>query len=228
MDIRVFTIEATSNSNLEELTDSAKRALNEIYEYKGDRSLLVLRCEHVDDRNGQEALRDDVAAWEKVLRQIEMANSVIIYSSEGDVFGHSLDLLLIADFRILRNGSQLGFSRRMGAPPPGMSLYRLANQVGQAQARRLSFAGTALEADEAHSLGLADELSNDGAQAVDRAVSRFKNSSSSDVAIRRRLLLEAHTLEYDDALGAYWAARARSRSGDPALKKGPTLLKAGV
>lgn len=216
MDIRVFTIEAASDSNLKELTDSAKRALNGICEYRGDRSLLVLRCEHMDDRNGREGLRDDVAAWEKVLRQIEMANSVIIYTSEGDVFGHAFDLLLIADFRIIRRGSRLGFSQRMGAPPPGMSLYRLANQVGQAQARRLSLAGKALEADEAYSLGLADELSNDGTQAVDRAVSRFENSSSSDLAIRRRLLLEAHTLEYDDALGAYWAARARNGSGVPA------------
>lgn len=213
MDIKVFTIDVTRSSHLEELTESAKRGLNEIREYKGDRSLLLLRCEHADGESDQEEPGQSVTAWERVLRQIEMANSVIIYISEGDVFGHSFDLLLIADFRIIRTGSRLGFSPRMRVPPPGMSLYRLANQVGQAQARRLSLGGQALDADAAYSLGLADEVSHGGTQAVESAIDRFSNSSSSELAIRRRLLLEAHTMEYDDALGAYWAARARSGSG---------------
>ncbi len=215
MDTKVFTMNVAMNSRLDELTRSANQVLSQIFEHKNESSLLVMQCEHMADCDEREKFTQDVTAWEKVLRQLEMANAIIVYSSEGDVFGHSFDLLLIADYRIIPSECQLGFLRRTRMTAPGMSLYRLTNQIGQAQARRLSIAGKALKADEAYSLGLADELSNSGVKVVDGAIGKFSNVPSLELAIQRRLLLEAHTLEYDDALGAYWAARARHRSRTP-------------
>lgn len=212
MGTSIFHLKVTSSSSLEDLIRSVKKVLDEISEHRDGASVLVLECEHVDDTIEYQPVKEQIAAWEKVLRQIEMANCIIIYKSEGDVFGYSFDLLLIADYRIVRKGSCLGLSREMSDFPPSISLFRLANQVGQAQARKLSLAGKVLEADEAYQLGLADELSSDGAKAVNDAIIKYKNRSASELAICRRLLLEAHAVEYEDALGAYWAARARSNS----------------
>lgn len=214
--MKVFAIEVAANAPLEEVTQSAGRILADISEHKDESSLLLLRCEHMEECSGDKAPTGIVSLWERTLRRIEMADCVIVYVSDGDVYEHSFDLLLIADFRILSRGSKIGFGAGIGANAPGMSLYRLANQIGQAQARRMSLAGRVLGADDAYGLGLADLICDGEAEAVDRAVAEFSGRSSSEVAVRRRLLLEAHTIEYDDAVGAYWAARARHRSRAPA------------
>lgn len=213
VNMTIFVVEATTNSLLEDLTNAARDVLNQIYECKQGSSVLIMQCKHDTDCRREEPSIKAITAWEKVLRQLEMSSAVMVYHAEGDVFEHFFDLLLIADFRIIRSGSQIGFSRSIGSSLPGMSLYRLANQIGQAQARRVGMAGKTLAADEAYGLGLVDEVSDGGREALDRAIAKFSELPSSELAIRRRLLLEAHSLEYDNALGSYWAARARNRSG---------------
>lgn len=209
--MRVFTIDVRSSSTLRELTESLMVVSSQAYEHKPESVVIVVRCEHVIDSGYGEEGVQLVASWEKVLRQLEMAHALIIFISDADVFGHSFDLLLISDFRVVRCNSRLGFSLHDGAALPRMSLYRLVNQVGQAHARRVGLVGITLGADEAYQLGLVDEISESEVDVLDRALAKFGDAPTSELAIRRRLILEAQALEYDNALGAYLAACARNR-----------------
>jgi isomerase DpgB len=87
-----------------------------------------------------------------------------------------------------------------------MGLYRLANQAGAAAVRRAVLLGVPLTATEALGLGLIDEVAADPAAAAAAARTLLGASPASDLAIRRRLLLDATTTSYEDALGRHLAA----------------------
>lgn len=209
--MRVLTINLGPSSVLAELTECLKAVSSETYEHKQESVFVIIRCEGMIDCASESESVRSIGAWEKALRQLEMGHAFIIFISDSEVFGYAFDLLLISDVRILCPDSRMGFSMRDGASLPRMSLYRLANQVGQAHARRLGLAAIVLGADEALQLGLADEISDDLAESLDSALAKFGDAPTSELAIRRRLILEAHALEYDNALGAYLAACARSQ-----------------
>ncbi|WP_193751758.1 enoyl-CoA hydratase/isomerase family protein [Sphingomonas sanguinis] len=191
------------------MIESLNAVLRQIHEFGNDSVVLLLRCDTADERAFADASIKTISAWEKVLRQIEMARAIIFFESEGDAIGPSFDLLLISDFRVLRRKSRIGFHFQNGVPQPRMSLYRVSNQIGQGYARRLCLAGATITAEEACNIGLADEAFDSEADVPGRALERFMNVRSGELAMRRRLLLEAHALDYDNALGAHLAACAR-------------------
>lgn len=207
----VFTINVVVGSNLGEITESLRNVLDRIYECRRESCAVILQCESITEYPSLSESIQALSAWEKALRQLEVSHAVIIFISNGDAFGHAFDLLLISDFRILGKNSKIGFSLQNGAIRPAMSLYRLTNQIGQAHSRRVSLTGRALAADESYDLGLADEISDNGSDVLLQVVEKLTKLPSAELALRRRLLLEAHALEYDNALGAHLAACARSR-----------------
>jgi isomerase DpgB len=216
VDRNVFTISVVSNAGLQELTEAVRSVLGQIYRDDQKDTVIVLRCaSFADCPEGGETLQS-ISSWEKVLRQLEMANAITVFISEGDVFGRAFDLLLISDYRSVQATSRIGFSRRGRITRPGMSLYRLTNQLGQAQARRVGLAGKILTAQEAVGLGLADEVSDDASDMLDHFLNQLGETSSAGLAIQRRLILEAQAMEYDNALGAYLAVSAIERADAPA------------
>ena len=216
VDSKISMLGVMANSGLEEVTQSLRDTLNQVYESENENVVIVLRCQSMTDCFHGENTIQTISDWEKVLRQLEMVRAIVVFISDGNVFGHALDLLLVSDFRAVHAVSQMGFSMQNGIARPGVSLYRLANQVGQAHARRMGLAGRTITSEEACDLGLVDEVFDDERQVLDRALGKFRDTSSSELAIRRRLILEAHALEYDNALGAYLAASARGRPRSPA------------
>lgn len=210
----VLTVNVMAKSSLGELTKSLGSVLDQIYERGRRSSAVVFHCESTTDSPSVKESIQVISAWEKALRRLEVSQAIIVFLSDGDAFGHAFDLLLISDFRILVRNARVGFLLQNGVIRPGMSLYRLTNQIGQAHSRRVGLTGRALRADECYDLGLADEISDNGSHSLAQVLQKLENSPSAEVAIRRRLLLEAHALEYDNAIGAYLAACARDR---PAL-----------
>ncbi|MYV98433.1 enoyl-CoA-hydratase DpgB [Streptomyces sp. SID3343] len=151
-----------------------------------------------------------VSRWERALRRLERIGAVTIAVAEGRCAGPALEALLSCDYRIATRDLRLEPSTTLGEPWPGMVVHRLANQLGVARARQLVLFGTGMSAAQALEVGLVDELTDDVPTAVATRIALLRPLTGSEVAIRRRLLLEATATSFEDALGAHLAACDRT------------------
>ncbi|ASF12342.1 hypothetical protein NBRGN_083_00500 [Nocardia brasiliensis NBRC 14402] len=153
----------------------------------------------------------DVGKWESALRRLEQVPAPIIAVVSGAAYGPAAELLLVADYRIVRAGATFGLARTGAGVWPAMALYRLAGQAGLGRARELAIHGRTLSAEAAREHGLIDQVITEGgeAAAITAAVGLFGAAVGSELAIRRRLLLDAATTRFEDALGAHLAASDR-------------------
>jgi isomerase DpgB len=150
-----------------------------------------------------------VSKWEQALRRLERAPVAIIGVADGTLTGPGLEALLIADYRIATAELTIGLPVQAGSLWPGMALHRLAQQLGVAGARRLALFGAVLGAEQAHRIGVVDEVVADAsaaAAAAARAVGLIDGLAGSELAIRRRLLMDAATTTFEDSLGAHLSA----------------------
>ncbi|MEU0131313.1 MULTISPECIES: enoyl-CoA-hydratase DpgB [unclassified Streptomyces] len=148
----------------------------------------------------------EVKRWERALRRLERLDHVNIAVVEGTCGGPVLDLLLAADYRIAGPDLRLLLPVNEGHFWPGMTLYRLVQHIGLARARRIVLWDSAVELHDATDLGIVDQVSEDLTEAVHTAAVLRGRLSDRETRIRRRLLEEAASAEYDDALGVHLAA----------------------
>lgn len=155
-----------------------------------------------------------VGKWEGALRRLEQAPAPIVAAVDGDAYGPAAELLLVADYRILRSGSVLGFAASDGGSWPAMALHRLVAQHGAGLARTLAIQGRSLSASQALEHGLVDAAIDDSAeaetQAIQAGLALFEATAGSEIAIRRRVVLDAAATRFEDALGAHLAASDRA------------------
>ncbi|WP_329297138.1 enoyl-CoA hydratase/isomerase family protein [Streptomyces sp. NBC_00659] len=161
-----------------------------------------------------------VNKWERVLRRLERLPAATIAVVQGAVGGPALELLLAMDYRI---GTPDVVVRPpfLGRDPwPGMLLHRLSQQTGVAAARRITLFGSEISAERALHTGILDELApaDDLAAPVAAAAKLATGLAGSELAIRRRLVLDASTTAFEESLGAHLSAcdralrRARTRT----------------
>lgn len=143
-----------------------------------------------------------VSRWERVLRRLERLPATTIGIASGDCGGIALDTLLATDYRIAATSVRLLLPLEAGATWPGLALYRLVQQAGVAAVRRTVLLGAPVEAHDALALNLIDELTDD----MSTALAAVPVVSGPEVAIRRRLMLDATVVEFDEAFGAHLAA----------------------
>jgi isomerase DpgB len=151
-----------------------------------------------------------VNRWERALRRLERAPALTLAVVHGACRGPALDVLLTTDYRIATPDSRLRASLVAGDTWPGMTLYRLASQLGTARARRLGLLGMDLPAAEALDWGLVDQLAGDTAQAAREVLTVLSGHTGTELAIRRQLLAEARTATFEDATGTHLAACDRA------------------
>jgi isomerase DpgB len=188
--------------------------------------MIGAACDEAEDRGGPSVLRvvasgapDSswtrdlevglVSKWERALRRLERLEVTTVGVAVGDCGGTALDALLATDYRIATAGVRLLVAAAGGATWPGMAVYRLAQQAGVAGVRRAVLFGRPIEAREALDLHLVDELADDLAGAL-AATPWMSAVSSRDLAVRRRLMLDASTTTFEDALGTHLAACDRT------------------
>ncbi|MFE9068517.1 enoyl-CoA-hydratase DpgB [Streptomyces violaceusniger] len=147
-----------------------------------------------------------VNRWERAVRRLERISAVTVIAARGTCAGPALDLLLAADFRIGAADLQLVLPVNDGHIWPGMALYRLVQHLGLARARQIVMRGDAIPAAQAADLGLIDQVSDDVATAAHAATVLLGPMAGREITVRRQLLLEAVSAEYDDALGVHLAA----------------------
>ncbi|MDN3360177.1 enoyl-CoA-hydratase DpgB [Actinomadura sp. DC4] len=161
-----------------------------------------------------------VTKWERALRRLERLPMTTVAVASGDCGGPALDVLLATDVRLAHPGVRLLIARHGTATWPGMAVFRLSHQAGVGRARRAVLFGEPIEAEEAVELGLVDELAETPEIALAAAAERFGVFSGAELAIRRRLMHDAATTGFEDALGAHLAAcdrtlrQARDGRGD--------------
>jgi isomerase DpgB len=152
-----------------------------------------------------------VSKWERALRRLERIPAVTIAVADGDCGGPALDALLATDYRIMPAGAKLIVPVVAGATWPGMALYRLARQAaGTAAVRRAALFGSPVEAAAAQAIGIIDEVTDNAAVAIEKAMELAAAARGAELAIRRQLMQEALTTSYEDALGVHLAACDRA------------------
>jgi len=193
---------------LPELTAVLNAVCDEVESRDGN-TVVILRLEPApqEDREWPGMVTvSDVNRWERVLRRLERIAAMNIAVAHGACGGPALDLLLAADFRIGAPDLLLRLPVNEGHFWPGMSIYRLVQHLGVAQARQIVLWGNALSAEKADELGLIDRIAEDIAEAVHTATMLMGRISDRELTVRRQLLIEAGSVEYDEALGVHLAA----------------------
>ncbi|MBD0689542.1 enoyl-CoA-hydratase DpgB [Streptomyces sp. CBMA123] len=193
---------------LAELTALLNSVCDEV-ENRGEKSVVVLRLDATpaDVRAWPGAVAiQQVNRWERAVRRLERLTAMTIAAARGACGGPALDLLLAADFRIGAPDLLLMLPVNDGHFWPGMSVYRLVRHLGLAKARQIVIWGNDISVDRTLELGLIDQISEDVAEAVHTATVLMGRISDQELTIRRLLLLEAGSADYDDAVGVHLAA----------------------
>ncbi|MFE3604079.1 enoyl-CoA-hydratase DpgB [Streptomyces sp. NPDC059096] len=197
-----------AGSPLSELTATVNEVCQEA-EQQRQRTVVVLRFTHSPPQPREwpgDVTIQEVNRWERAVRRLERLDNVNIAAAQGTCGGPVLDLLLAADFRIGTPDLRLMLPINDGHFWPGMSLYRLVRHIGLARARRIVLWDSAVTLSTATELGIVDQVSDDLDEAVHTAAVLRGRLSDRETRIRRRLLEEAASAEYDDALGTHLAA----------------------
>lgn len=144
--------------------------------------------------------------WERALRRIERLNAVTITVVAGPCTDLGVSIMLTTDYRIASEGLHMSLRSREGSILPGMVLHRLANQIGVTWSRRFAVLGMPINAQLAEKLGLVDETAADTELAAAAFLKSLCPMIADDLSVRRRLLLDAPALSYDEGLGTHLAA----------------------
>ncbi|MEV7996310.1 enoyl-CoA-hydratase DpgB [Streptomyces sp. NPDC086077] len=188
-------------------TVSAVNALSDRLEDQGGQPIAVIELTGAPDPAWTHGLEISlVNKWERALRRLERSSAVTVATVTGPCGGTALDALLITDYRVANDTVHLLPHIGPSGPWPGMALYRMTQQLGVARARRSLLFGAPIKAAEALTLGLMDEIVSDPSEGTVRALELIKATAGTGLAIRRRLILEAATTSFEEALGSHLAA----------------------
>lgn len=157
-----------------------------------------------------------VSRWERALRRVERLDALTVGVADGCCHGAAVELLLVTDHRIAARNLRLWVGDQPGRAWPGMTTYRLVNQLGHARASRLVHFGAQLTAEEALRLGLISEVVEDPQAKLWSLRQLLGPIPGHELAIRRQLLSDAISTSFEEALGAHLAAcdRALRRRSD--------------
>ncbi|MFD4504147.1 enoyl-CoA-hydratase DpgB [Streptomyces sp. NPDC058457] len=147
-----------------------------------------------------------VNRWERAVRRLEMLDTTTVVIAEGHCAGPAVELLLAADVCVGVQGLSLALPVNDGYFWPSMALYRLVRRLGTHRTRQLLLWDTDLPLDRALELGLIDRGAGNAAEAEAIARALSGHLADRETALRRQLIAEAATAEYDEALGIHLAA----------------------
>ncbi|WP_405763134.1 enoyl-CoA-hydratase DpgB [Streptomyces sp. NBC_00045] len=147
-----------------------------------------------------------VNRWERAVRRLERLDAATVVVAEGVCAGPALDLLLAVDFRVGVPGLVVNLPVNDGHFWPGMALYRLVQLLGVRRARQLVMWGADITLARALELGIVDRSGDGVEEAVRAATALTGHLADRETALRRQLISEAATADYDEALGIHLAA----------------------
>lgn len=203
----VFNLRINGNESLTAVCTSIGNLCASIEDY-GQDSVAVVQIEDFQAAASWpgDITVQDANRWERAIRRLEHCSAIVITTTRGECSGATLDFLLVSDYRIAAPDLNLHFPINIGQFWPSMGIHRLVQQVGLVRARQIVLWQPSMAAEPCLLAGLVDELDEDLRAATVRMISRINGKKGSELAIRRRLLLEALSSPYEEALGTHLAA----------------------
>jgi enoyl-CoA hydratase len=109
----------------------------------------------------------------RVFDAIEALPQVTFAAIHGAALGGGCELAIACDFRLITRDAKIGSPEtRLGLIPGWGGTQRLPRYVGLGVARRLMYSGESISAEEAHRIGLVDEVVENAAE-LDAALGRW-------------------------------------------------------
>lgn len=135
--------------------------------------------------------RENMKEVLELFRLLAVGPKPTIAAVEGDAFGAGCSIAAACDVVVATSKSRFGtaFAKIGLAPDLGM-MYSLVERVGRTRARRMMSLASAISGQEAHQIGLADELVEPG-YALERALeiaNEYQSSAPISVALIKSAL----------------------------------------
>ena len=133
----------------------------------------------------------------RLMEKIEEHPCLVIAAIEGFCLGGGMELAISCDYRICGSGSVFGLPevRNLGLLPSWGGLTRLPKIVGLSHTKALVLMGNRLTSDQALTLGLINEVVDDGKayeHTLDLATDYASEVNQSVVGLAKRVMLNAY------------------------------------
>nr|AGS49822.1 enoyl-CoA hydratase/isomerase [uncultured bacterium esnapd16.1] len=148
--------------------------------------------------------------WERAVRRLEHLDRMTVAVAAGVCGGTAFDVLMATDVRIALAGAAFVVTSTGDASWPGMALYRLARQSSGAPLRKAALLSTSVDAEAAAAAGLIDAVVDRADEALAELAAAASSVTGTELAIRRRLILDAAQHSFEEALGSHLAACDRA------------------
>ncbi|MDD2496005.1 MAG: enoyl-CoA hydratase-related protein [Tissierellia bacterium] len=140
---------------------------------------------------------------QSVYRKIEEFPVPVICAINGYALGGGLELALSCDIRIADKKAKLGLPEAtLGICPGYGGTQRLPRVVGKAMAKKMIFTGTPISADDAFSIGLCEQVSDEGKVVEDALLLAEKITKVAPISVRKikKLMNEGMEMKLYDAI----------------------------
>lgn len=170
---RVLVIRLVNANRANALTERMLRVLAKILtgkEAQGVRAAILTGAGERHFSSGAELGTEPFEEWTERIKRIEhglaaVAAAVnktkfpVIAALNGDAIGGGLELAMICDWRIARDGSRLAMPpARIGLVYTADGMRRFATEIGMAQAREMFLTGRPYDARAAREIGLVNHV----------------------------------------------------------------------
>ena len=154
----------------------------------------------LDRMRGREAMpllgkRRQIGDTHAMIRFLRSGPKPVIAAIEGDAFGGGLSIALACDFIVAARSARIGTGFvKLGLLPDMGIMYLLPRRIGAVAARRMLMLGEPVSGERAHTLGLVDELAEEG-DALGRALrfaAQFEDAAMLPLAVIKSVLAADH------------------------------------
>ena len=186
----------------EELVTPSSRAVVLVGAGRGFCSGADLDPETILSRRGRVA-GQMMAGINPIIRLLREIPVPVVAAVNGPAAGVGFSLALAADLLVAGRCARFSLTfSRIGASPDGGALYALSRRIGEARTMQLALSATTMTGEEAHTLGLASELAEEGAALPAAMALAHKLAAGPTVsfAMIKRQILSAASSSLDDAL----------------------------
>lgn len=192
------------NTKCDQIEQAGKNAILILKLYENNLNEIKSVSESETESNNLDVYL--INKWEKALRRIEMQDGITITVCNKNLNSYDIAVLVTTDYRIINTQNKLTLVDENHEIMPGMLLHRLTQQIGHANARKFILWGEEIDSHQAVDNGLVDVASSNVDAELNKFIENLAQRSINDLAVRRRLMNEAISTSYDDALGTHLAA----------------------
>ncbi len=147
--------------------------------------------------------------FEKALAAIERHKNITIAAITGQCSNAMLNLALACDLRIAKPGSTFSATYLRSSQIPDMLTWRLPKYIGLGRAREMVMTGRAINTSEALAIGLITSTADEPIIKAKEMLQETPPPNATAASVTKRLLNEAYSSAYQNALGNCLAGQAR-------------------